>query len=107
VIGLRARIGEGAHIDASYMMGADYYQTIEDMLGDRTANRPRIGIGENAIIRRAIIDKNARIGMNVRLLNEAAVARLTARQDVLHPRPHHHRAKERHDSGWNCSVSAN
>jgi glucose-1-phosphate adenylyltransferase len=74
VIGLRARIGEGSNIDAAYVMGADYYQTIEDMLGDRTANRPRIGIGENTIIRRAIIDKNARIGMNVRLLNEAAVA---------------------------------
>src|SRR6185503_3794306 len=74
IIGLRARIGEGAHLDAAYVMGADYYQTIEDMLGDREARRPRIGIGENTVIKRAIIDKNARIGMNVRLLNEAAVA---------------------------------
>jgi glucose-1-phosphate adenylyltransferase len=71
VIGLRARIGEGSDIDAAYVMGADYYQTIEDMLGDRNAGRPRIGIGENAVIRRAIIDKNARIGTNVRLVNEA------------------------------------
>jgi glucose-1-phosphate adenylyltransferase len=73
VIGLRSRIGEGSHLDASYVMGADYYQTIEDMLADRNAKRPRIGIGENAIIQRAIIDKNARIGANVRLLNEAGV----------------------------------
>ena len=73
VIGLRSRIGEGAHLDAAYLMGADYYQTIEDMLADRNANRPRIGIGENAIIQRAIIDKNARIGANVRLINEAGV----------------------------------
>jgi glucose-1-phosphate adenylyltransferase len=43
------------------------------MLADRTASRPRIGIGENAIIKRAIIDKNARIGINVSLLNEAGV----------------------------------
>ena len=73
VIGLRARIGEGAHIDSSYIMGADYYQTLEDMLGDREANRPRVGIGEGSIIRRAIVDKNSRIGANVHLLNEAAV----------------------------------
>ena len=73
LIGLRSRIGEGTHIDASYIMGADYYQTLEDMLGDAQAKRPRVGIGEGSIIRRAIIDKNARVGTNVRLLNEAGV----------------------------------
>lgn len=57
-------------------MGADYYQTLEDMLGDREAARPRIGIGEGCVIRRAIIDKNVRIGTNVRLLNEAGVENL-------------------------------
>ena len=73
LIGLRSRIGESTHIDAAYIMGADYYQTLEDMLGDTQANRPRLGIGEGSIIRRAIIDKNARIGANVHLLNEAGV----------------------------------
>src|SRR5205814_6222531 len=73
LIGLRSRIAEGTSIDAAYMMGADYYQTLEDMIGDEEANRPRLGIGEQTIIRRAIIDKNARIGKNVRLLNEAGV----------------------------------
>src|SRR5437899_2497479 len=73
LIGLRSRIGEGTHIDASYIMGADYYQTLEDMQGDAQANRPRVGIGEGSVIRRAIIDKNARIGTNVHLLNEAGV----------------------------------
>ncbi len=71
LIGLRSRIGDGAQIDSAYMMGADYYQSLEDMLGDRDANRPRVGIGEGTIVRRAIIDKNARIGTNVQLLNEA------------------------------------
>ena len=73
LIGLRGRVGEGTHIDAAYMMGADYYQTLEDMIRDREANRPRIGIGEQTIIRRAIIDKNARIGKDVRLLNEGGI----------------------------------
>jgi len=73
VIGLRSRLGEGAQIEAAYMMGADYYQTIEDMLSDAQAKRPRIGIGERTIVRRAIVDKNARIGADCRLLNESGV----------------------------------
>ena len=73
VIGLRSRIGGGAQLEASYMMGADYYQTLEDMQGDSLSGSPWIGVGKGTIIRRAIIDKNARIGANVRLLNEAGV----------------------------------
>jgi glucose-1-phosphate adenylyltransferase len=73
LIGLRSRIADGAKIDAAYMMGADYYQTLEDMIADRAAGRPRVGVGENTIIRRALVDKNARIGKDVRLLNEAGV----------------------------------
>jgi glucose-1-phosphate adenylyltransferase len=73
VIGLRSRIGKGVRIDASYVMGADYYQSIEEMRVDLAANKPRVGIGEGTIINRAIVDKNARIGSGVRLLNEAGV----------------------------------
>ncbi len=56
------------------MMGADYYQTFEEMRGDLAQGLPRVGIGEGTFIKRAIIDKNARIGKNARLLNEAGVA---------------------------------
>jgi glucose-1-phosphate adenylyltransferase len=73
VIGLRSRIAGGVQIEASYMMGADYYQTLEDMQADRAVGTPWIGVGEGTTIRRAIIDKNTRIGANVRLLNEAGV----------------------------------
>jgi glucose-1-phosphate adenylyltransferase len=71
VVGLRSRISQGVNIDSSYLMGADYYQTIEDMRRDRSNSIPRLGIGEGSLIRGAIIDKNARIGNNTRLLNEA------------------------------------
>ena len=53
-------------IDSSFLMGADYYQTLEEMRDDLLANKPRVGIGEGTVINRAIIDKNARIGSNVR-----------------------------------------
>jgi glucose-1-phosphate adenylyltransferase len=86
LIGLRSRVAEGAQIDAAYMMGADYYQTLEDMIADRKAGRPRVGVGENTIIRRAIIDKNARIGKDVRLLNEAAVETADGPDGMYHIR---------------------
>jgi glucose-1-phosphate adenylyltransferase len=73
IIGLRSRIGRGALIEASILMGADYYQPIEDMRDEIVAGHPRIGVGEDTIIHRAIIDKNARIGSGVRLINERHV----------------------------------
>jgi glucose-1-phosphate adenylyltransferase len=73
IIGLRSRIEAGASIEASILMGADYYQTIEDMRSEIKAGIPRIGVGENTIIRRAIIDKNTRIGAGVRLVNEQGI----------------------------------
>src|SRR5437868_4390858 len=73
VVGLRSRISKGVQMDGSYMMGADIYQTFEDMRNDLARGLPRIGIGEGTIVKHAIIDKNVRIGKNARLLNEAGV----------------------------------
>ena len=73
VVGLRSRISKGVQLEASYMMGADYFQTLEDMRNDVNAGVPRVGLGEGTIVRRAIIDKNARIGSRARLMNEAGV----------------------------------
>src|SRR2546423_8140212 len=73
IIGLRSRIGKGVLIDSSIIMGADYYQSIDEMRNDALGNKPRVGIGEQSIIRKAIIDKNARIGSGVVLVNEAGV----------------------------------
>ena len=78
VIGLRSRISRGVLIDASIMMGADYYQTFEEMRTDMASNLPRVGVGEGTIIKRAIVDKNARIGSGARLLNEAGLTEVNA-----------------------------
>ncbi len=78
LVGLRSRISEGAQIDNAYIMGADYYQTFDDMRRDMQNNLPRVGIGERSIVRHAIIDKNARIGGNARIMNEAGVAEFDA-----------------------------
>ena len=73
IIGLRSRIESGARIEASILMGADYYQSIEDMRSEIKAGIPRVGVGEGTVIRRAIIDKNTRIGSGVHLVNESGI----------------------------------
>ena len=67
VIGLRSQIGPKAQIRSSILMGADYYETEADRTENKRLGRPDIGIGEGTIIEGAIIDKNARIGRNVRI----------------------------------------
>jgi glucose-1-phosphate adenylyltransferase len=73
IIGVRSRIEHGAVVEDTLMMGADFYQTLDELADDQAHNRIRIGIGANSHVRRAIIDKNARIGANVRLVNESAI----------------------------------
>ena len=65
IVGIRTIIESGANLDGVVCMGADFYETTED----REANTgvPNIGIGQGCIIKRAIIDKNARIGDNCRI----------------------------------------
>ena len=48
-------------------MGADYYAP-----GDG-AGVPPVGVGPGTVIERAIVDKNARIGQDVRIANDADV----------------------------------
>lgn len=73
VVGLRSRLSRNVVVDSSFLMGADYYQTFEEMRDDLVSGLPRVGIGEGTVINRAIIDKNARIGSGVKLINEARV----------------------------------
>jgi glucose-1-phosphate adenylyltransferase len=73
VIGVRSRVGRGARIRESLVLGADYYETLKEIDEKKRNGEPPIGIGEDAVIERAIIDKNARVGRGVRILNEAGV----------------------------------
>lgn len=67
VVGIRSRIGHGTTIVSSYLMGTDYYETIEEMSHSIQRGLPQLGIGERCYIRNAIIDKNCRIGNDVRI----------------------------------------
>jgi glucose-1-phosphate adenylyltransferase len=74
VLGVRTRISQGCTIEDSLIMGADFYQSFTEK------NPPNyggiyipLGIGEDSIIRRAIVDKNAHIGANVQIINKERV----------------------------------
>lgn len=67
VVGIRSRIGHGSTIVSSYLMGNDSYETIEEMASNIEHGIPRIGIGDRCYIKNAIIDKNCRIGNDVRI----------------------------------------
>ncbi|MDI9358936.1 MAG: glucose-1-phosphate adenylyltransferase [Phycisphaerales bacterium] len=68
LIGVRSRIGHHTHISDAYIMGNDFYETLEDIAFNATNNIPPVGIGENCKIHHAIIDKNCRIGNHVTIV---------------------------------------
>ncbi len=67
ILGTRTISKSGVKIIDSIICGADYFETNESMLENRETGRPDVGIGGDTVIRKAIIDKNARIGYGVRI----------------------------------------
>jgi glucose-1-phosphate adenylyltransferase len=65
VIGIRSRIGDGTIIQNCYVMGNDYYQSLDDMKDDEANGKLLVGIGERCTISNALVDKNCRIGNDV------------------------------------------
>lgn len=70
VIGLRSRVGENSVIEDSIIMGCDFYQSLDDILAEKSKGKPVMGIGKNCFIKKTILDKNVRIGDNVKIINE-------------------------------------
>jgi glucose-1-phosphate adenylyltransferase len=67
VVGVRSRIGTGSVVRGTYMMGSDYYEDLVDMEDAKRKNIPVVGVGERCYIENAILDKNCRIGNDVRI----------------------------------------
>jgi glucose-1-phosphate adenylyltransferase len=67
VAGIRSRIEHGTTVVSSYVMGNDYFETLDDIANANKSGIPLLGIGHRCYIRNAIIDKNVRIGNDVRI----------------------------------------
>jgi glucose-1-phosphate adenylyltransferase len=73
MIGLRCRIGRNVTIRNSVLIGADWFQDEAEIEAEMAADNPPLGIGDDTYIEGAIVDKNCRIGRNVRIANDAQV----------------------------------
>ena len=65
VIGVRSKIGNNVDLSNVVMMGNDFYGDADIRRDTLPKGTPDLGVGDNCVIRNAIIDKNARIGHNV------------------------------------------
>jgi glucose-1-phosphate adenylyltransferase len=66
VVGIRMSVYEGARITRSVLLGADYYE-------ESPGSNVPLGIGRNVVLDGVIVDKNARIADNVRLVNDGGI----------------------------------
>lgn len=73
VIGVRTQIGKNVVIKNSVIIGADGYESAQERSENQRRGLPHIGIGDNASIDNAILDKDARVGANVKLCNKDKV----------------------------------
>ncbi|QYM80155.1 glucose-1-phosphate adenylyltransferase [Horticoccus luteus] len=64
ILGIRTFIGDGTSLEDVIVMGADYYESPEQLAKNEEIGRPHLGVGRNCRIKHSIIDKNARIGDN-------------------------------------------
>jgi len=63
IIGVRSRIGHNTVIRESIILGNDFFETLERIVYQ--VHETPMGIGDNCVIEKAIVDKNCRIGNNV------------------------------------------
>lgn len=73
VLGVRSRIEAGCLIEDSLVMGSDFYEPFSERPTNCDRRHVALGVGANSTIRRAIVDKNARIGCDVQIINKDRV----------------------------------
>ncbi len=67
IVGLRCLVGVGTELNRVILLGSDFYESAESIRTHEKSGLPRVGIGANCRIENTIVDKNARIGDNVRI----------------------------------------
>ncbi|MFA5880393.1 MAG: sugar phosphate nucleotidyltransferase [Candidatus Margulisiibacteriota bacterium] len=78
VIGVRSYINENVYLENSLVLGADWYESDTVQADLLAKGQIPLGIGAGSIIKNTIIDKNVRIGKNVKILNEENLIEYTA-----------------------------
>ncbi|MBD1938114.1 glucose-1-phosphate adenylyltransferase [Microcoleus sp. FACHB-68] len=86
VLGVRSRVEARCHIEDSLLMGSDFYEPFAERQSGLQKGGVPLGIGSDTTIRRAIIDKNARIGRHVQIINKDRVEEANREDDGFYIR---------------------
>ncbi|MFZ4803134.1 MAG: glucose-1-phosphate adenylyltransferase [Synechococcus lacustris] len=70
VLGVRSRIENEVVLQDTLVMGADYFESGEERALLRERGGIPLGVGQGTTVKRAILDKNVRIGSNVTIVNK-------------------------------------
>ena len=73
VLGIRSRVEADCTLEDTLVMGADFYEPYAERKSSAQGGKIPVGIGAGSTIRQAIVDKNARIGSNVTIVNKDRV----------------------------------
>ena len=73
VLGVRSRVESDVVLQDSLVMGSDFFESAEERLALRNGGGIPLGVGQGTTVKRAILDKNARIGNNVAIVNKDRV----------------------------------
>jgi glucose-1-phosphate adenylyltransferase len=83
IVGLRCQIGDHVVIRNSVLMGCDEYESKWQQATNDSLGRPSLGIGANSVVEGAIVDKNCRIGRDVRIVNQAGIQQSDDADDCM------------------------
>jgi glucose-1-phosphate adenylyltransferase len=83
VLGVRTRIGQNTTIRNTVLIGADRLETEEERLANKHRSVPDFTVGDNSFIENAILDKDCRVGNNVRIVNQKQVQNEEGRNYVI------------------------
>ena len=86
VLGIRSRIESDCVVEDSLLMGADFYESLDTRQSLLDQCKIPVGIGKGSTIRRAIVDKNARIGTNVNIVNKENIEESNREDDGFYIR---------------------
>jgi glucose-1-phosphate adenylyltransferase len=73
VLGVRSQVGKNVRIRDAVIIGADRYETEAEKKENARRSIPNLGVGEGSVIERAILDKDARVGRSVQIINRRGV----------------------------------
>ena len=70
VLGVRSRVESDVVLQDTLVMGADFFESTEERALLRERGGIPVGVGAGTTVKRAILDKNTRIGSNVTIVNK-------------------------------------